>query len=95
MKDEISEIDEKKQINLRRELEILSQIEHVSIIKFIGYSLSNFKQKERPVLISEILPNGSLADVIELESHKCRIDGWNNTKKLINIYILLIFSIEI
>lgn len=86
MKNETTDLEEKEQINLMREFEIISQICYESIMKFVGYSMNNFNNKPKPVLISEILRNGSLAGVLDLESHGCGIKGWDSTKKLINIY---------
>ncbi|KAK8889143.1 hypothetical protein M9Y10_033887 [Tritrichomonas musculus] len=86
MKNETTDLREKEQINLVRELEIISQIQYESIMKFVGYSLNNFSNKQNPVLISEIHSNGSLAGILDLERHGCGIKGWDSTKKLINIY---------
>lgn len=73
-------------INLRREVSILSQLNHPSVIKFIGYSPIDFIQESYPVIISEYLPNGSLSDAIDLNRKSISPANWNDTKKLINIY---------
>ncbi|KAK8893048.1 hypothetical protein M9Y10_030307 [Tritrichomonas musculus] len=86
MMNELSDLDKSQKKNLAHELEVISSINYVSVMKFIGYSLTNFNNKEKPVIISEILPNGSLAGILDLENHKCGIKGWDNTKKFINIY---------
>ena len=73
-------------INLRREVSILSQLNHPSVLKFIGYSPIDFNQESYPVIISEYLPNGSLSDAIDLNRKSISPANWNDTKKLINIY---------
>ena len=61
-------------------------IVHPSIIRFIGFSSTNFHHEPKPVIITEFLPNGSLYDILELE-RKSLIDfDWNSTRKLIIIY---------
>lgn len=72
--------------NLRREINILLLINHPSIIKFVGISPINFKQKAKPVIVTEYLSNGSLDKIIELERKSLSPANWNNTKKLINIF---------
>lgn len=73
-------------INLKREVNILSQLNHPSILKSIGYSPTNFNNDPYPVIITEYSPYGSLNDVIELERKSIPPEMWTDTKKLINIY---------
>lgn len=82
----LNEGDIKYSINLRREVNILSQLSHPSVLKFIGYSPYDFNQNMYPVIITEYSPNGSLEDIIELERKSIPPDSWSDTKKLINIY---------
>ena len=72
--------------SLSREVNIISQLNHPSIVKFIGYSPVNFKNKPKPVIITEFLSNGSLGDILDLEKKGLCKNEWNDTKKIINIY---------
>ena len=73
-------------INLSREIDIISKLNHPSILKFIGFSSRNFKNKQKPTIISEYAPNFSLDKIIENERLGIGNHEWNDTKKLINIY---------
>ncbi|KAK8870875.1 hypothetical protein M9Y10_008773 [Tritrichomonas musculus] len=77
---------DRETVNFIREVTILSKINHPSIMKFIGFSPINFKNVPKPVIITELLKNGTLEDVIELERKGLSNNLWNETKKLINIY---------
>lgn len=59
-------LDEEKP-DLFRELNILSKINHPSIMKFIGFSSINFLNEQKPVIITELVNNGLLFDIINLE----------------------------
>ena len=72
--------------NLTREVNILSQLNYVSILKFIGFSQNNFGNKSKPTIITEFAQNGCLDQVIELERMSLAMPNWNDTKKLINIF---------
>ncbi|KAK8899348.1 hypothetical protein M9Y10_001662 [Tritrichomonas musculus] len=72
--------------NLKREINILAKLNHPSILKFFGFSPFNFHKDEKPTIITEFMPNGSLADIIELERKSNSSSFWNETRKLINIY---------
>ena len=67
-------------------MNIISQLNHPSIMKFIGFNSLNFKYKRKPTIITEYVSNGSLDKVIELERVGFGITDWNDTKKLINIF---------
>lgn len=67
-------------------MNIISTLNHQSIMKFIGYSPIDFRGKARPTIITELLLDLSLKDVIYYERKSCGIHGWDNSKKLINIY---------
>lgn len=54
--------------NLSREVGIISGINHPSIFQFIGCSPNDFKNKKKPVIITEFLPNGSLDKILEIKS---------------------------
>ena len=69
-----------------REVDHISKIKHPSIIKFIGFSLSDFFDENKPVIVTEYLPNGSLEDIIKLERSPNPDPNWTPTRKLISIY---------
>lgn len=72
--------------NLSREVNILYKLNHPAILKFICYSPTNFKQKNRPVIITEYAPNGSLYDLIRQERQSLCTQDWDDTRKLIILY---------
>ena len=80
--------DTKKSLfkNLKREINIISQLNHPSVLRFIGYSPIDFKQESYPVIMTEYSSNGSLEDVIKSERKFIPPSSWSDTKKLINIY---------
>lgn len=43
------------------------EINHPSFLKYIGYSPVDFKNRSRPVIITECPSNGNLTDIFELE----------------------------
>lgn len=51
-------------LSLTREVNIISKLNHPTILKFIGFSGYNFKSKPKPVIITEFVSNGSLEDLI-------------------------------
>lgn len=83
---EITEDQKSLVIELRHEINILSQSNHPSILKFIGYSPINFIGEPKPVIVAEFASNGSLKDLLDLERKSEQPASWNSTKKLINIY---------
>ncbi|KAK8880351.1 hypothetical protein M9Y10_003018 [Tritrichomonas musculus] len=86
LRKEITRLSKEELISFSREVNILSKINYLPIIKFIGYSRVNFEKDEQPVIISELAVNGSLRDILDMEMKGCGAEGWNDTKKFINIY---------
>ena len=72
--------------NFSHELKIIIELNHPSLLKFIGYSPLDFKKSRKPVIVTEYACNGSLEDILHHERIGKSIDGWNETKKLINIF---------
>lgn len=66
--------------SFNKELNIILELNHPSFLKFIGYSPINFKNKPKPVILTEFTSNGSLHQLLE---SKTILD---DTKKLIIIY---------
>ena len=79
-------------LDISREVNILSKLNHPAILKFIYYCPFNFKKKPKPVIITEFASNGSLEDLIkkERESHL----NFDMTHKLIiwNCFCYVIFA---
>lgn len=71
-------------ISLSHEVNNNAGMNHPSIIKFIGYSPTNFNQEPQPVIISEYCENGSLLSLIQNRDQYSEI--WDDTKKLIIIF---------
>lgn len=72
--------------NLVREVNIISKLDHPSIVKFVGFSRYDFHDKPKPVIVTEIMNGGSLKDLIELERSGISPTKWNDTRKLIILY---------
>lgn len=72
--------------NLKLELSIISRLNHPSVLKFIGYSPTDFSDCPRPIIITEFASNGSLSEVINLERRSLSPSLWNDTQKLITLY---------
>ena len=65
----------------------IRKLNHPCLLKFVGYSPINFKKQLKPVIVTENFSNGSLSNILEVERiKKANIQGWNETKKLINIF---------
>lgn len=84
MKEE--ESNQEEFIDFYREIKLLSSFNHPSILRFIGYSTSDFEGNFHPTIITEYAPNGTLRDILDEEIMGLSKPGWNMTKKLINIY---------
>ncbi|KAK8872217.1 hypothetical protein M9Y10_007982 [Tritrichomonas musculus] len=81
----LTEENEEFKLSLKREVNLLAQINHPNIVKFIGYSPIDFHEEEFPVIITEYLPNGSLYDIVIHKNH-FPYDLFTPTKRLINIF---------
>ena len=73
-------------LTLFREIKLISSLDHPTILRFIGFSPTDFNGEPHPTIITGYAPNGSLRDIIYMESNGLSPDGWDNTRKLINIY---------
>ena len=85
-KESVDPMSKDTTLNLLREVNINASIKHPSILQFIGFSFKDFKNDDKPVIITELAQNGSLSNVIDYESKGLSIPGWDSTKKLINLY---------
>lgn len=71
---------------LFREVNLISMLDHPSIIKFIGFSEKSFEGDPTPTIVTEYASNGSLYDILDMEKSGLSLKEWNDTKKLIIIY---------
>lgn len=60
--------DDTETLLLFRELNLMSLLNHPSIIRLIGYCPNNFSGDPFPTVITEYASNGSLRNIIELEN---------------------------
>ncbi|KAK8847128.1 hypothetical protein M9Y10_019709 [Tritrichomonas musculus] len=72
--------------NLSREVNIISRINHPSVLKFILFSPINFKHKQKPVIITEFARNGTLKHIIDRDHEHKMNPILNDTYKLMVIY---------
>lgn len=78
--------DETETLLIFREVNLISLLNHPSILKFIGYSQTDFENDPKPAIITEFATNGSLRNIIDMDISGLSPDSWDYTKKLINIY---------
>ena len=71
---------------ISREVNIISKLNHPSIAKFIGFSVKDFNQLSKPVIITEYMKQGTLDDLIHQKNGKSPNPKWNDTRKLITLY---------
>ncbi|OHS97048.1 hypothetical protein TRFO_36797 [Tritrichomonas foetus] len=64
------------------EIEVLINVSNPAVLSF---NMSNFENLQQPVIITNYLENGSLDNILELESRGLCPEGWTTTKKFINI----------
>lgn len=67
-------------------MENISKADFPSIVQFKGYSKKDFLNNNKPVIVAEYVPCGSLEDILRMERNSLSDPRWNDTKKLINIY---------
>lgn len=75
------EDDYKKMIN--REITIMVYIKHPTIIKFYGYSLTDFRGDKNVTIIMELFKNGSLSDCLSKIKKGQNVSNYNNTARQI------------
>ena len=78
--------DNKRKTIIDREIRIMMSINHPTMIKFIGYSLSDFDQENNPVLIMELAQNGSLSSILKKVYEGNIPEYYNNTMRQILIF---------
>ena len=66
-----------------------SSFSHPSVVKFIGYSPLNFTNaddRHKPLMMMEFAQKGSLHSIIQKVKKGIKIEGWDDTKRLMVIY---------
>lgn len=82
----IAKLKKDEILNLTREVNIISQLNHPCCLKFIGYSPTDYTNKRKPVIITELAKNGCLSLFLSKEREEKIDENWNETSKLILIY---------
>lgn len=82
----MTQFSEKEMQDIIQQTNIISQINHPTILKLIGFSPSNFKEEPKPTIITEMITKKRLFDILEFAKYNNSLVDWNNTKKFINIY---------
>lgn len=82
----INNISTSQLINLSNELNIISKINHPSILHFIGYSQFDFENNQKPVIITELTNKETLDYLYENKKKVRQSIGWTESKKFINVY---------
>ena len=67
-----------------REVDYNSRMNHPSVLKFFGYSNTDFEGKPKPVIVTEYCKNLALSTFIESLNEDPNV--WNDTRKLITIF---------
>ena len=75
---EINEIKNNELDKLMQDLNDIMKLNHPSLLKFIGYSPTDFNKRSKPVIVTEYSLNGSLKNIND--------EIMNDTIKLIIIY---------
>ena len=69
-----------------REVNLLSSLQHIAILHFIGFSPHDFYGDPYPTILTEYSSNGSLRDILILLNQGVHPEKWNNTSKYIILY---------
>ncbi|KAK8888185.1 hypothetical protein M9Y10_039249 [Tritrichomonas musculus] len=68
---------------ISREIRIMSQFQHPTIIQFKGFSFLDFDGCQNITILMEYMKNGSLATLIDLETKSLCPSNYDNTKRQI------------
>ena len=82
----IQNYSEEEMKDISREVEQLKEMKHPSIQRIVGFSIFDFDGQLKPVVIGEYSTDRTLSDIIQTERKGQIYPGWNDTKRLINIY---------
>lgn len=79
-------MEDDNSLHIIREIKLISILNHPCVIGFIGFSSIDLKHSPYPTMFMEYAPNNTLKHIIHLESIGLSPNGWNETRKLKNIY---------
>ncbi|KAK8840219.1 hypothetical protein M9Y10_031164 [Tritrichomonas musculus] len=82
----IQNYSEEEMKDISKEVEQLKEMKHPSIQRIVGFSIFDFNDQLKPVVIGEYSTDRTLRDIIQTERKGQIYPGWNDTKRLINIY---------
>ena len=71
---------------LIREVQHLAQINHPLIVKYFGFNQKNFQGHEKPIIVTEYIPNNSLEHYINLSMKGLTPPEFDDTQKIIILY---------
>lgn len=63
----INQIKKNELPKFEKEIKIIKELNHPSLLKLIGFSPFDFKKQLKPVIVTEYVNNGSLENILELE----------------------------
>ena len=72
--------------NLKAEISILSSLTHPGILKFIGFSKTNFDREKKPTIITELLQSRTLGAFFEFQLAGMQDSNFNSTYKHITLF---------
>ncbi|OHS93728.1 hypothetical protein TRFO_39975 [Tritrichomonas foetus] len=67
------------------EIGISSRLSHMAIMKLKGFSFQNFKDEPYPIIVFNLMKNGSIGDMIDSSSKGLVCKEWTSTKRFINV----------
>lgn len=83
----IETIENYEAVNIKREIENSMELNHPSIVKFVGVSQTDFEKKSRLTIVSEFVSGGTLHQLISDTKNKpFNYEKLNETNKLKIIY---------
>ncbi|OHT04362.1 hypothetical protein TRFO_28121 [Tritrichomonas foetus] len=78
--------DEISKTQFVREIETMVIMDHPAILALKGYSVPIPGSTDTPSIATELMPNGSLFDILIEENNRRAPIQWNITKKMINLF---------
>ena len=81
LNDKIEKLNTDIRLNLSREVNIISGIDHPAILDFIGYNPRNFENELYPVIITKFCQNNSLFTILGNAQCGLAPHDWNDTNQ--------------
>ncbi|KAK8836012.1 Protein kinase of the Mitotic Exit Network [Tritrichomonas musculus] len=73
------EEDTEESLLILREINLMSSLNHRSILGFVAFSPKSFDNSPNPTIITDYAPNGSLHDILKLELSGLSPPKWDLT----------------